>query len=86
LNELGQNLKVDNRGVKSAPFFVLIGAAMPSVLVEVAFITNPEEEQKLEQETYRQRVALALLNGIAKFKTRYEKRVGSMSAPSPVVR
>ncbi|MDE2181337.1 MAG: N-acetylmuramoyl-L-alanine amidase, partial [candidate division NC10 bacterium] len=50
LNELGQNLKVDNRGVKSAPFFVLIGAAMPSVLVEVAFITNPEEEQKLEQE------------------------------------
>ena len=86
LNELGQSLQVDNRGVKSAPFFVLIGAAMPSVLVEVAFITNPEEEQKLEQEAYRERVAQALLAGIAKFKTRYEKRVGLMPSSSPVIR
>lgn len=80
LNELGQRLNIDNRGVKSAPFFVLIGAAMPSVLVEVAFITNPQEEQKLEQEAYRQQVAEALLTGIAKFKARYEKRVGSTPA------
>jgi N-acetylmuramoyl-L-alanine amidase len=80
LNELGQILKVDNRGVKSAPFFVLIGAAMPSVLVEVTFITNPKEERKLERDGYRQRVAEALLAGIAKFKTRYEKRVGVMPA------
>jgi len=72
--------------VKSAPFFVLIGAAMPSVLVEVAFITNPDEEQKLEQETYRQQIAQALLAGIAKFKARYEKRVGFMPAVAPVVR
>ncbi|PWB81679.1 MAG: N-acetylmuramoyl-L-alanine amidase [Candidatus Methylomirabilota bacterium] len=76
LDELRHNLKVDNRGVKSAPFFVLIGAAMPSVLVEVAFITNPDEEQKLEQEMHRQQIAEALLAGIAKFRTRYEKRVG----------
>lgn len=80
LDELGQILKVDNRGVKSAPFFVLIGAAMPSVLVEVAFITNSKEEQKLERDGYRQQVAEALLGGIAKFKTRYEKRVGLMRA------
>ncbi len=86
LNELGQSLKVENRGIKSAPFFVLIGAAMPSVLVEVAFITNPDEEHKLEQEMYRQQIADALLAGIAKFRTRYEKRVGSMPAPMPVVR
>jgi N-acetylmuramoyl-L-alanine amidase len=84
LNELGQSLKVDNRGVKSAPFFVLIGAAMPSVLVEVAFITNLQEEQKLEQEAYRQQVAEALLAGIGQFKARYEKRVGVMSVPPPV--
>ncbi|WP_337287683.1 N-acetylmuramoyl-L-alanine amidase [Candidatus Methylomirabilis sp.] len=82
LNELGKSLKMDNRGVKSAPFFVLIGAAMPSVLVEVAFITNAQEEQKLEQETYRQQVAEALLAGIARFKTRYEKRVGLMPMSS----
>lgn len=86
LNELGQSLKMENRGIKSAPFFVLIGAAMPSVLVEVAFITNPDEEQKLEQEAYRQQIAEALLAGIGKFRTRYEKRVGSTSAPMPVVR
>ncbi len=78
LNELGQILKVDNRGVKSAPFFVLIGAAMPSVLVEVTFITNPKEERKLERDGYRQQVAEALLAAIAKFKARYEKRVGVM--------
>ncbi|MDD5558784.1 N-acetylmuramoyl-L-alanine amidase [Candidatus Methylomirabilis sp.] len=85
LNELGQSLGVDNRGVKSAPFFVLIGAAMPSVLVEVAFITNPQEERKLEQEAYRQQVAEALLAGIAQFKARYEKRVGLMPESSTAI-
>ena len=80
LNELGRILKVDNRGVKSAPFFVLIGAAMPSVLVESAFITNPHEEQKLQRGAYRQQVAEALLAGVAKFMERYERRVGLMQA------
>lgn len=84
LNELGRSLKVDNRGVKSAPFFVLIGTAMPSVLVEVAFITNPDEEHKLEQEAYRQQIAQALLAGIAKFKVRYEKRVGAIPTRSAI--
>ena len=78
LNELGQILKVNNRGVKSAPFFVLIGAAMPSVLVEAAFITNPEEERRLQGDVYRQRVAEALLAGVAKFKARYDKRLGML--------
>ncbi len=84
LNELAQSLKVDNRGVKSAPFFVLIGTAMPSVLVEVAFISNPQEEQQLEQEVYRQQVAEALLAGITRFKTRYEKRVRPLPAHSAI--
>lgn len=80
LNELGRILKVDSRGVKSAPFFVLIGAAMPSVLVESAFITNPHEERKLQRGEYRQQVAEALLAGVAKFMERYERRVGLMQA------
>ncbi len=83
LNELGRSLKVDNRGVKSAPFFVLIGAAMPSVLVESAFITNPHEERKLLRDEYRQQVAEALLAGVARFKERYEKRVGVVRAGGP---
>jgi len=80
LNELGRILKVDSRGVKSAPFFVLVGAAMPSVLVESAFITNPHEERKLQRGAYRQQVAEALLAGVAKFMERYERRVGLMQA------
>ncbi|MBI3990331.1 MAG: N-acetylmuramoyl-L-alanine amidase [candidate division NC10 bacterium] len=76
LDELDQILKVENRGVKSGPFYVLAGAAMPAVLVEAAFISNPLEERKLMDETYRQRVAEALFEGIARFKARYEKRMG----------
>lgn len=83
LNELGQILKVNYRGVKSAPFFVLIGAAMPSVLVEAAFISNPTEEQRLQQEGYRQQITKALMVGITKFKGRYEKRLGMLPAKGP---
>ena len=83
LNELGQILKVNYRGVKSAPFFVLIGAAMPSVLVEAAFISNPAEEQKLQREGYRQQITKALTAGIAKFKGRYEKRLGMLPGKGP---
>ncbi|MBI2903611.1 MAG: N-acetylmuramoyl-L-alanine amidase [Candidatus Methylomirabilis oxyfera] len=78
LNELGHILKVNNRGVKSAPFFVLIGAAMPSVLVEAAFVTNPSEEQRLQREAFRQQIAKALMAGITKFRDRYEKRLGML--------
>ncbi len=83
LNELGQILKVNYRGVKSAPFFVLIGAAMPSVLVEAAFISNPTEEQRLQGEGYRQQITKALMAGITKFKGRYEKRLGMLPAKGP---
>jgi N-acetylmuramoyl-L-alanine amidase len=83
LNELGQIVRVNNRGVKSAPFFVLIGAAMPSVLVEAAFVTNPSEEQRLQREGYRQQIAKALMAGISKFKDRYEKRLGMLPAKDP---
>ncbi len=53
-----------NRGVRSAPFVVLIGANMPSVLAEVAFISNPRDEKLLRQEDNRQRLAQALYSGI----------------------
>jgi N-acetylmuramoyl-L-alanine amidase len=49
---------------------------MPAILVESAFITNPREERKLQRTEYRQRVAEALFEGIAKYKARYERRVG----------
>lgn len=74
-------LAVQNRGVKSGPFYVLATAAMPAVLVESAFITNPREERKLRQEGYRQRIAEALFQGISRYKLRYEQRLG-MQAPA----
>jgi N-acetylmuramoyl-L-alanine amidase len=53
-----------NRGVKRAPFVVLIGAAMPSVLAEIGFLTNASEETLLRQPDYRQKIAEALYKGI----------------------
>ena len=56
-----------DRGVKKAPFIVLIGANMPSILAEISFVSNPTDEHKLETSEYRQRIAEALYRGIAKY-------------------
>ncbi len=56
-----------NRGVKQAPFVVLIGANMPSILAEISFLSNPTDEAKLETPAYRQKIAEALYKGIAKY-------------------
>jgi len=53
-----------DRGVKQAPLVVLLGANMPSVLAEVSFISNPEDEHELKGETRRQQIADALFDGI----------------------
>ena len=56
-----------NRGVKQAPFVVLIGAAMPSILAEVSFISNPDEEKRLKTADYRQKIAESLFQGIKSY-------------------
>ena len=56
-----------NRGVKPAPFVVLIGAHMPSVLTEIGFLSNPKEESLLKRADYRQRLADAIYKGVAKY-------------------
>jgi N-acetylmuramoyl-L-alanine amidase len=81
---LDKILKVDNRGVKSGPFYVLATAAMPAVLVESAFITNPKEERRLQREEYRQRIAEGLYEGVAAYKIRYEQRLGLRAVPTGV--
>jgi N-acetylmuramoyl-L-alanine amidase len=53
-----------DRGVKKAPFVVLIGANMPSVLAEISFLTNPSDEKSLRRPDYRQKIAEALYDGI----------------------
>jgi len=54
-------------GVKRGPFYVLVGAYMPCVLVETAFLTHPVEGRRLARADYRQDVAQGLYGGIARF-------------------
>jgi N-acetylmuramoyl-L-alanine amidase len=56
-----------DRGVKTAPFIVLIGANMPSVLAEIGFLSNAKEEQLLKKSDYRQKLAEALYKGLEKY-------------------
>ncbi len=56
-----------DRGVKKAPFVVLIGANMPSILAEISFVSNPTDEAKLETPEYREKIADSLYKGIAKY-------------------
>jgi N-acetylmuramoyl-L-alanine amidase len=58
---------IRNRGVKKAPFIVLIGANMPSILAEISFVSNPTDEHRLETAEYRRRIAESLYRGIAKY-------------------
>ena len=63
-----------DRGLKKAPFVVLIGANMPSILSEISFLTNPRDERLLRQPQYRQQIAEGLYRGIAT----YVANLGSM--------
>jgi N-acetylmuramoyl-L-alanine amidase len=59
---------VRDRGVKQAPFVVLIGAGMPSVLAEIAFMTHSQESKLLKTPSYRQRIAESLFQGIRRYQ------------------
>jgi len=58
---------VNDLGVKEAPFYVLIGAQMPSILVEIGFISNSTEEKRLAARSYRQRVAQQIVEGVRRY-------------------
>jgi N-acetylmuramoyl-L-alanine amidase len=68
-----QNKSVKDLGVKQAPFVVLIGAEMPSVLAELSFITNRSDATLLKQATYRQRVAQALADAVLRYQGSLKK-------------
>jgi N-acetylmuramoyl-L-alanine amidase len=67
LNAQHSNVAAHNRGVKRAPFVVLIGASMPSVLAEIGFLSNSRDEANLGKPEYRQKVAEALYKGLAQY-------------------
>jgi len=61
------NPGLKDRGVKKAPFVVLIGANMPSILAEISFLTNPSDAQELHDPKYRERIADSLYRGVARY-------------------
>ena len=77
--ELAEVTGSQGRGIKQAPFRVLVGAGMPAVLVEIAFISNSEEEKLLKSDEYQSKVAAALVRGIA----RYDHERGQAVASAP---
>jgi N-acetylmuramoyl-L-alanine amidase len=62
------NKEVRSRGVKKAPFVVLIGAAMPSVLAEISFVSNKQELALLKTSAYKQRIAESLFNAVMRYR------------------
>ena len=65
-----------SRGVKQAPFVVLMGVQMPAALVEIGFVSNPDEEKKLRQDEHRDRLAKAIVQAISEFGERADARRG----------
>lgn len=66
----------ENRGVKQAPFYVLYGATMPAVLVEIGFISNPIDEKRLSTGKARGAIASALADAIVRFNNDLKRRTG----------
>lgn len=61
------NPKIDDRGVKTAPFAVLVGTQMPAVLAEVSSLSNEEDDKSLKDDQYKQKIAIALFKGITSY-------------------
>lgn len=81
--ELNQTLQLRDRGVKQAPFRVLMGAAMPAVLVELGFLSNPDEEKKLQDPEYRGNLIAALARAIQRYKAQVENRPDPTAPAAP---
>ena len=69
---LNDALGINNRGIKQAPFRVLMGATMPAVLIEIGFITSPDEERRLRDASFKDRLAAAIYESVRRYHDRYQ--------------
>lgn len=79
--ELAGRAAARSRGVKQAPFVVLLGVQMPASLVEIGFISNPKEEASLRRGKRRDEIAAALAAAVVDFGARFDARRGLASLP-----
>jgi N-acetylmuramoyl-L-alanine amidase len=82
-DSMTKSLRIPNRGVKQAGFYVLGGAAMPAILIEIGFVTNPREERRLKDSRYRDEIARAIFSGLAEYKKKYDRARGAANARAP---
>ncbi|EGB15123.1 cell wall hydrolase/autolysin [Pseudodesulfovibrio mercurii] len=64
---------INNKGTREAPFYVLMGAKMPSVLVEIGYITNKTEAARLRSDKYREHLANGIVDGVLAYKSQIER-------------
>lgn len=76
------NPGLPNRGVKEAQYVVLTGTSMPAVLAEVSFVSSPTDENNLQRSSYRQRIAEALYQGIARYAEQNRVKMASAAGPA----
>src|SRR5262245_5531933 len=74
-DSMTRSLRIPSRGVKQAGFYVLGGAAMPAILIEIGFVTNPKEERKLREHRYRDDIARAIVAGLRDYKRAWDQRL-----------
>jgi N-acetylmuramoyl-L-alanine amidase len=80
---LRTRVKMSPRAIQQAPFRVLVGANMPAVLVELGFISNPEEEKLLGSHAYQLRLVDALVDAVGRYRAQLEARRPGAAAPVP---
>jgi N-acetylmuramoyl-L-alanine amidase len=73
----------EDRGVKQAPFWVLAGAEMPAVLVEIGFVTNPREAARMESPATQERIARAIASAVSAFRVELDRRRGLAASAAP---
>ena len=82
-DELGQRVPMSPRGLQQAPFRVLVGANMPAVVVELGFISNPDQEAQLTSATFQSAIVSGLLQGLIRYRDEVERETLPLDARSP---
>jgi N-acetylmuramoyl-L-alanine amidase len=84
--QLRARVVMSPRAIQQAPFRVLVGANMPAVLVEMGFITNPEEEARLNDPAYQQRIVQALVESVVQYRAYLATRANQQPTPPVAAR